>query len=119
MARIFATFQEGMNKNQILLYQSSYEDIVKGEHHTGGHSEAQSHFHVVKQAIENPDQINQDADYKNRKCYYVKFPGDEVYGEQFMKVVIKERRLLGRMVVVTAYFTSHIKTNETKIWSKI
>ena len=108
-----------MSGSKVYWYKEDYEDVLNGAkgNHTGAHPEIQTHFEVVKQAIENPNEIRQDRGYKDRKCYYAWFSGGKNYPNQHMKVVLK-RTWRGTMIVVTAYFTASINSQEVTIWTK-
>jgi len=114
--RIFCEFTEKTENLVVVLYTGAYEDIVNGKNHHQ-HKEVETHLDLVKKAIEDPDIVLQDSDYKNRRHYFVYFVGDEVYGEAYMKVVVEIPRFMSANVV-TAYFLKNIKISEKPIWKK-
>ena len=120
LREIFYIFTEGRNKRKVVWFKSDYEIIRDGhgESHTASHPEVETHFEVVKKAIEATDAVKQDTAYKNRKCYYTWFTGDGTYKNQHMKVVLKER-FYGKLIVITAYFTPRFKEGEITIWNRI
>lgn len=117
---ILHSFKEGWKKRLVVWFKDDYENIVNGNGHSAKHREIVSHFNVVKLAIENPDQVNSDKDYKRRECYYVFFKGDGNYKNVYMKVVLGHNwfNRYGKLVVVTAYFLKCLPINEKSIWTK-
>lgn len=117
--KIQYTFCEGMDGKEVIWYERDFLGVRHGVNHSQQHQEIETHFEIVKRAIEKPNQVMEDTENDKRKCYYAWFPGAKKYPNMHMKVVIEETFLakigLAKPWVVTAYFTSHIK--ETKnIW---
>lgn len=109
---IFCTFKDKLTGKKVIWYKKGYEDVKKD------HKEIETHFYEVKGAIENPDIIKKDLNHKRRKCYYLYFRGGHNYPNCHMKVVVG-KTVLGRLKIITAYFTNTIKQGEKEIWSKI
>ena len=114
--KILHRFKEGMNNAEVIWYEKDYLAVRNGIGHTGS-SEVESHFETVKRTIESPNEVKKDKDYADRLCYYAWFSGDIHYPNHHMKVVIK-KTWRGKLIVVTAYFTSDFKTGEQDLWSK-
>jgi len=114
--KILHTFIEGMAHAPVDWYEEDYVAVRDGQKGHSGHLEIESQFAIVKKAIENPDFVNQDKGYKNRKCYYAA-SGSIDFPNQFMKVVI-EHTWYGKIKVVTAYFTENFSNSEKNIWNK-
>ena len=114
--KIFATFIEGWKKRKAILYQSDYEAIKNGEGHSIPHPEIETDFHIVKETIESPHQVNQNAENNNKECYYKWFSGTGNYQNCHMKVIMKVTRN-GKMIVVSTYFTKYITSDEKLLWS--
>lgn len=110
-------FVEGMGKKPVVWYEHDYLSVKDGLNGHTGHPEVESHLHIIKSAIENPNEVRQDVDCDSNKCYYSWFAGDHEYPNNHMKVVLG-RNFFGKIVVVTAYFTSYFKKGEKTIWSK-
>lgn len=115
---VLHTFVEGMASKMVVWYRKDFESIRDGADgkHTG-HPELDTHFHVIKRAIETPNEVRQDKNYPDRKCYYAWFTGDNVYKNMHMKAVLG-RTFWGKLTVVTAYFTAGLSPQEQTIWTK-
>jgi len=65
----------------------------------------------VRDTIENPDIIMQDADYKDRESYY------RLDNQNYIKVVVVfDSNASG--IVKTAYVSDSIKNREVIVWAK-
>jgi len=115
---ILHRFTEGMHKESVVWFKEDFYAVLKGKKDHNQHLEVESHFDIVKQAIEEPNEVRQDKDYSNRKCYYAWFSGGRDFPNQHMKVVL-EHTWYGKIRVLTAYFTSGLNSGEKTIWSKI
>ena len=83
--KILHTFKEGMKGDEVVWFEEDYNAVRDGEKEHSGHPEVATHFEVVKQSVENPHEVRQDKDYKNRKCYYAWFSGGLDYPMNHMK----------------------------------
>jgi len=110
--KILYTFID-IDGKKIVWYKDVYEAILKD------HPEVNTHFDKIKKAITGPHQINQDVNYKNRRCYYLLFSGTDQYINKSMKVVVSYNRLSRRYKILTAYFVDRIKKGEKIIWTKL
>lgn len=115
--KVLHRFIEGMNQEPVVWFEEDYSAAKNGEKHHSGHPEIGTHFDVIKEAIENPDEVRQDRNEDKRKCYYARFAGDKTYTNQYMKVVL-EHTWYGKIRVLTAYFTAHFPLGEETIWSR-
>lgn len=115
--RVAHNFTEGMDNEPVVWFEKDYVAARDGEDGHTGHSEIETHLHVIKQAIENPNEVRQDKDYPKRKCYYSWFSGGRGFPNHHMKVVL-ESTWYGKIRVVTAYFTLDLDTREQTIWTK-
>ena len=106
-----------MHGDEVVWFEEDYNAVRDGKKDHTGHSEVVTHLEMVKQSIEIPDEVRQDKDYKNRKCYYAWFSGGLDYPMNHMKTVI-ERTWYGKLRVVTAYFTRYINGKEVTLWTK-
>ena len=111
---VFQKYVEGMNKDDVIWYQNDYDAVKNGNKHHA-HPEVVSHLGVIRKAIETPNEVRQDKDSSNKRCYYAWFSGDKTYPNNHMKVVIA-LTWYGKLKVVTAYFTNHLSSNEQTIW---
>lgn len=115
--KVLHTFVEGMLNKSVIWYEDDYTAVRDGKNGHSGHVEIDTHFAIVRQAIETPDFVKQDRGYKNRKCYYLAFCGGRDFPNHHMKVVLVTN-LFGRIKVLTAYFTDYFPQGETTIWTK-
>ena len=65
---------------------------------------------TVKGALEEPDGIAQDVDFRDRQCYYKLLPHKKCY----MKVVVELENDHGK--VITAFLADSPKRGEKFIW---
>ncbi|MDB5239286.1 MAG: hypothetical protein JWO00_621 [Candidatus Parcubacteria bacterium] len=111
LSQILHSFTEGMKKRLVIWLKIGYEEV------RDDHPEVETHFEVVKTAIEDPHFVKLDKDYGDRNNYYAPFSGGRDYPNHHMKVVI-EKGWFGKLRVITAFFVDHFKTGETIIWTK-
>jgi hypothetical protein len=114
---VFKRYIEGMKKEDVIWYMDNYEALKNGSNEHNCHPEVETHEHIVKQAVEDPNQVNQDKGGGDRLCYYAWYTGGKDYPNSHMKVVIK-RTFLGNLKIVTAYFLTSFGKSEKVIWTK-
>jgi len=107
--KIHARFKDGWTSKELIWYKTGYDEVKNT------HPEVETHFAMIRETIENPQRIKQDADYDNRLCYYTLYAEKDAYKGQYMKVVI-QKSIWGPRVV-TAYFTINLKEGEELKWS--
>lgn len=116
--KVHAKYKEPLDNREVVLYESDYEIIRNGTPpHSQAHIEIETHAHVVRKAVENPDCVKADSDNKKRKVYYSWYSGGREYPGHHMKVVI-DTTWYGTLMIVTAYFTDSFKDGEVTIWDK-
>lgn len=112
--RVHAKFKDALDSVTVLLHRGDYIAIRDGTRHSQPHPEIETHFALVRAAIEAPYRINSDRVRPNTDCYYAVFSGDQLYPAGYMKVVV--RKAYYAKVVITAYFVSQISMAETRVW---
>lgn len=83
------------------------------------HAEMRELLSAVEQCIEDPDQVNLDADFAERESFY-RFSVAGSRGDRHVKVCIEYSGIDGSSAadgyVVTAYVTRAVKDGEAEKW---
>lgn len=111
LSKVLHYFIEIMKKDRVVWYEKGYNEVK------ADHPEVETHFGVVKKAIEDSHFVKSDVDHAHRNNYYAPFSGGREYPNNHMKVVI-EKGFFGKLRVITAYFVDHFKQDEVVVWSK-
>src|SRR3990167_2409544 len=74
LRKVKKVFTEKIQSAKVYLYEEDYINIRDGVSHSVPHPEIETDFDKVEKAIENPNFVSEDPDYK-RKCYYLSFSG--------------------------------------------
>ena len=113
LRKVKKVFTEKIQSAKVYLYEEDFINIRDGVSHSVPHPEIETDFDKVEKAIENPNFVSEDPDYK-RKCYYLSFSGRGDYINQSMRVVVG--RAGERLIVINAYFVYRRRSNEKIIW---
>jgi hypothetical protein len=109
-----------MAQAKVVWYEDNYLAVRDGTDGHHAHKEVETHLHIVKQAIEDPNQVNKKVNKRGKgkgNCYYAWFSGGNAYPNHHMKAVVR-KTIFGKLKVVTAYFTLSFSQGETMIWKK-
>ena len=113
--RIKETYLEKCYERQVYLFIDDYKDIR--DNHSVPHPEIETHAEIVRRAIEDPAQVNQDKESARKLCYYATFDdSDPTYAGLYMKVVLVINPDDTMYIATVMGRNNILQQGETKIW---